>query len=165
MGLRRFSSLFESSPARIVGNTNFGVANSEALPPHWADGRGSTPAQDRRSFCDARPHEVLGLGGMRMRLRSRAPFGSLPRSCIPTQQERPQGGRSGLPRSISLREFSARTTSARLRPRAKIDAEGKPRFRGFEVFRQRGGGRRSRRSRYPDFEQFFIRARRRQAIG
>jgi len=114
-------------------------------------------------FCDARPYEVLGL---RRNADAAAIKSAFRKACQEAasrrQQERPKR-RSGLPRSIQPTDLGEDD-----KRKAFDRGESTPRasrgFRGFEGFRQRGGGRPVRRSRYR-LRAVFHSGRGRQAFG
>ena len=76
-------------------------------------------ALNRRIPRCATPMKCWGLGGTRTRRRSRAPFASSRRNCIPTPTRTTPNSRSASPRSTPPTRSWVRTPSARLSTAAR----------------------------------------------
>ena len=84
------------------------------------------------------PYDVLGVKREpRAKRRSRRRFASSPRSIIPTATRTTRRRRTSSRRSNSAYEILGDKEKRAQFDRGEIDAEGKPRFQGFEGFRRR----------------------------
>ena len=134
------------------------IARRRALLPHWLRPAGGAGPKFKRSSLGMRdPYEVLGVDrkASARRYQERLPASS-PRSCIrtPTRtiRRRHRASPSSTPRTKSL----AMTDKRKAFDRGEIDAEGKPRFQGFEGLAAVEAGRRAGGGFGPDanFETF-----------
>ena len=88
------------------------------------------------------PYDVLGVDRKASAATSKAPSGGLRRSCIPTPTRTIPKAASRFAEINAAYEILGDDDKRKAFDRGEIDAEGKPRFQGFEGFGGAGAGAR-----------------------
>ena len=84
------------------------------------------------------PYEVLGVDRKASAADIKAPIGAWPRSCIPTPTRTTPRQRARFAELNAANELLGDEDKRKAFDRGEIDAEGKPRFQGFECRRRPG---------------------------
>src|ERR1700704_1757435 len=149
----------QDHPSMTVGMRGFGVATSilrcetDALPPHWGKGRGLYTGTVPENFTMRDPYEVLGVGRNADAAAIKSAFRKLAKKLHPDANTKDPKAAQRFAELNSAYEILGEDDKRKAFDRGEIDADGKPRFRGFEGFgRQRGGA--GHAGPDIDFEQF-----------